>query len=429
MTPAAHASPARPARTPASLPVALLATLWAGSTAWFFTSLDTGALAFWSGLVPALWYTFCFWMLLRSSRPAFWRRIFFVSIALLFFPSFIGNLVDHRGSMTLDSTTVAAGETPFCHIAFTMTLVPQFLQAGFIFPARMTQSYASVMSMLVIWILASLTLGRGWCSWVCFYGGWDDGFSRLARKARLDMARAPEALRWFSFAMLGFVVLASMVSLTAVYCDWLCPFKMVTEYAAITSFGSWLAAVLFISGFTGMVVVLPLLTRKRFQCATFCPFGALQSLLDRISPFRIRIDSASCVSCMACVAACPVNALDADAIRKGADGPRITCTKCGECIDTCPKGAICIDFRRKKGGPPDLAAGPGSCSASSPGAAGAPVRSLVRWGKELLSPRILFTAMAWTLGMIVSSGFGTDTVGRLLSLALTGTFTSPGGQP
>lgn len=430
------------------LPASLVALAFAASQTWFFMNRsgnDPAAQA--ASISATLAYTGCFLMMLRSRRPAFWRRIFFVTIALVFFPAFIGNLLDHRGSMSLDQTTVANADTPFCHIAFTMTLIPQLLQAGFIFPARMTQGYASVFSMLLIWLLASLTLGRGWCAWVCFYGGWDDAFSRLARKPRLNLDKSPLPLRLFPFAMLGFVVLGSMASLVAVYCEWLCPFKMVTEYAAITGFASWLATIMFIVAFVGLVVVLPLLSRKRVQCATFCPFGALQSLLDRLSPFRIRIDTDTCTACQACVRACPTLSISPSIIQERSGGPGITCTKCGDCIELCPQNAIRLDFRHTRGqGPSPVLKEPGTgLSAPSPHqpgrlAAGFPLQSLVRnlcqSLKALLSPRVIFVTSAYTLGMIVSSGFAQNTLTRLINLFFHGQFSlavlaaaSAGGLP
>jgi ferredoxin-type protein NapH len=36
---------------------------------------------------------------------------------------------------------------------------------------------------------------------------------------------------------------------------------------------------IFVVLFAALVVVLPLLTKKRTQCSFFCPFGAFQSIL------------------------------------------------------------------------------------------------------------------------------------------------------
>lgn len=90
--------------------------------------------------------------------------------------------------------------------------------------------------------------------------------------------------------------------------------------------------------FTGLVIVLPLLTKRRMQCALLCPFGAMQSLTNKISPFELRIDRRKCLNCGQCIRICPVFALDETVLEKGA--PAFTCLKCGKCLDHCPQNAI-----------------------------------------------------------------------------------------
>ena len=59
------------------------------------------------------------------------------------------------------------------------------------------------------------------------------------------------------------IVLLSAATLEPVYCMWLCPFKAVTEYPAVRSFETAGQMGIFITLFLGLVVVLPLLTKKR----------------------------------------------------------------------------------------------------------------------------------------------------------------------
>ena len=111
-----------------------------------------------------------------------------------------------------------------------------------------------------------------------------------SRKPVLPIKNPGEKVRSLNFAMLMFLALASLAALASVYCQWFCPFKMVTEFEEITGFLSFIATVLFIVIFFALVLVLPFLMKRRIQCATFCPFGAMQSLLDRASIYRVRID-------------------------------------------------------------------------------------------------------------------------------------------
>jgi ferredoxin-type protein NapH len=116
------------------------------------------------------------------------------------------------------------------------------------------------------------------------------------------------------------------------------PFKAVSEFVEVDSFVTWIQTGLFIALFADLVVVLPLLTKKRFQCLSFCPVGAFQSLVDRVNVFDIRIVTEKCTSCKKCLRACPMNSIDEKALAKGTTGS--TCVKCGRCIDACPQKAI-----------------------------------------------------------------------------------------
>jgi polyferredoxin len=275
--------------------------------------------------------------------------------------------------------------------------------------------------MLAIWLVASLTLGRGWCAWVCFYGGWDDLFSRARKRALISLEGKEASVRRFSYAMLAFVALASLASLSAVYCVWLCPFKLVTEYPAITGFTGYLATMIFILAFFGLVVVMPALTRKRFQCAAYCPFGALQGLIDGISPFRIRIDTAACIGCGACARVCPVLAIDKALIEAKKAVPHLNCVKCGECVAACPRGAIRLAFRIASA-PLVAPAAAITAKADKAPSTSARERRMGAMLAEIVQPRILFATTAFVFGMVISSSFAVRSVGMVI-VAVAGLFT------
>lgn len=404
-------------RRRASLPVALILTAFgAASIGFFYLGLSADPVSKAAGWTGAGYYSFLLFMILRSGKPDSWRRVFFVSIALFFFPHFVGNLIEARGHMTVDALDVVSGRVPYCHIVSTMTLIPLILTKTVIFPGSLTGFYASIYSMLTIWLCASLLLGRGWCSWMCFYGGWDDLFSRTRKKAVLSLAGREKPIRRFNQAMLVFVALASMYTLMAVYCVWFCPFKILTEYEAVTGIGSYLALILFVCLFVGLVVVLPNLTRKRFQCSAFCPMGALQAVFDRITPFGVRIDSRKCSKCMACVKACPMLSLDSGLIEAGAGRPRHSCVKCGACVQACPKQAIRYEFRPASFIRRAFKLGDGPAPESR--AAGA----FLALGKEFLEPRNLFAVTAFILGSALSFSFAVGTLSRIIRMALGGSF-------
>lgn len=287
-------------------------------------------------LVTFLFLIYLFFRILYTGKTDRYRTMGFVTLALFFALTFIVNLIKARGSMTFNNENLLSCEIPFCHMVTTMIIIPIALTNSIIFPGSIIHGFASIASMLVIVIGVSLSLGRGFCSWGCFYGGWDDGASRILRKPKIK--KINPVFRWMSFAVLLIVAITSAMALNPVYCDWLCPFKTVTEFEKVTSFAILMKTIVFLSLFAGLVIILPVLSKKRIQCATFCPMGALLSLANKINVFDVRINKDQCSSCEKCSKDCPTLSLSAEDVKRGA--PSLTCMKCGKCIDSCSKHAI-----------------------------------------------------------------------------------------
>ena len=57
---------------------------------------------------------------------------------------------------------------------------------------------------------------------------------------------------------------------------------------------------IFTALFAAIVVILPLLTKKRTQCAFFCPLGPVQALANKINIFELKTDADRCVFCGLC---------------------------------------------------------------------------------------------------------------------------------
>jgi len=213
-----------------------------------------------------------------------------------------------------------------------MVLLPAVLKGVVIFPGAI--AYGAMWFLL--WMGTSLTIGRGWCSWGCIFGGWDEFFSRLRKKALVK--HVDRKWRFLPFAVLLAIVLLSAITFHPIYCEWLCPFKVVSEFEAPTSLATKVALGIFPVTFLGLVVALPLLTKKRIQCALFCPFGALQSFFNKVSIFELRIDLDRCSQCKRCLRECPTFSLDEGSLVSGK--ALMSCTRCGQCVDSCPKGAM-----------------------------------------------------------------------------------------
>jgi ferredoxin-type protein NapH len=277
-----------------------------------------------------------FFFMIYTGKTDRYRAFYFSTLAVMLVISFVSHMFEARGSMSLSEAKILQCEVPFCHLVIPMTLIPVALTKTIVFPGSLIGGYASIASMFVIWIGATLALGRGFCSWGCFYGGLDDGFSRVLKRPVIKNID-PKWI-YLPFAVLLLMVLTAAVYLFPTYCSWLCPFKAVTEFQAVTSTKILIQTIIFVSLFIGLVIVLPVLTKKRTQCAFLCPFGAMQSLTNKINVFDVRIDKEKCVKCKRCIQVCPTLSMNEESLERGC--ARITCMKCGKCIDNCPKEAI-----------------------------------------------------------------------------------------
>ena len=313
-----------------SLPMLLLTALMLTGGRLPSDALHRAALA-----VTYAVFNSAFFLMLYTGKTDRWRAPLFISYAALFIISFMSHTLEARGTLLVTNETMLKCGTPFCHIVIPTTLITAVLSRTIIFPGTMLGGYASVGSMFVIWIGASLALGKGWCSWGCFFGGLDDGFSRILR--RPFIRGIPQALADLPFAILMLVVLTSSASLAPQYCAWLCPFKAVTEFRPVLTSVDFAKTAVFVSLFLGFVVVLPMLTKRRTQCALLCPFGAMQSAANSVAPCDVRLDTSACVKCGLCIRNCPTLSLTEASLAVGA--PSMTCVRCGRCLDSCPKGA------------------------------------------------------------------------------------------
>ena len=132
------------------------------------------------------------WMM-KSGETYRPRRIFFVALGFLFPVGFISELIAQRGSMSISLEQMLLGNTPFCHLALPMMALPAILSKTIIFPGSILpkpENPHAFGAMLALWVGATLILGRGWCSWGCFFGGIEEGFASFRRKPLIQRSTA-----------------------------------------------------------------------------------------------------------------------------------------------------------------------------------------------------------------------------------------------
>jgi len=282
----------------------------------------------WAMAVSAGWW----WMERRGKLPLY-RQLYFALLAVFFLMAM--HLPKGMGR----------DFTPYCHLALAGNAA-RLVHTQFLAFAGGTWAKFGALSLGVLWLAVVLAVGGGFCSWVCFFGGVDDGMSRLPRKPIL---RIPGFIRprEFQLVLLAFLAFISFTQMEPEFCRWLCPFKLKTEIldpsdrAYVFQVGAFAAVgILFL-------VVVPLLTGKRAFCSAICPFGAIPPLLRWLNPHRVSIEKGGCKRCGACADACPSFAIERNG---GKYGVNRYCTSCLRCVPACPRGGIHLTMAGRKEG-------------------------------------------------------------------------------
>jgi ferredoxin-type protein NapH len=286
-----------------------------------------------------------FFMMMRTWSTYRWRRWFFMALGLLFPVGFIHNVMVMRGTMGIPIEEMIAGRTPFCYLPIPMLILPAALTKTIVFPGSILpgggMSGAGMAAMVGIWLAITIVVGKGWCSYACFFGGIEEGMASVPASAKLQ--KIDPRWRYGPWAVLLAMVLLSLALFEPAYCMWLCPFKAVSEYVAARNTMGMIQNGIFVVLFAGLVIALPLLTKKRTQCSFFCPFGAFQSIFNKTSVFDVKIDRTRCTPCVLCQKSCPTMSLTEESIAKGET--LMSCMKCGACVDACPKDAAVWHIR------------------------------------------------------------------------------------
>jgi len=293
-----------------------------------------------ASVITSIFMIALFFMMMRTWNTYRWRRWFFVALGILFPVGFIYNVMVMRGTMGIPIEEMIAGRTPFCYLPIPLLILPAAFTKTLVFPGSILpgggMSGAGMAAMAGVWLAITLVVGKGWCSYACFFGGIEEGRASVPTRAKLR--RIDPRWRYGPWAVLLVMVLLSLALFEPAYCLWLCPFKAVSEYVAARNTVGMVQNGIFVVLFGGLVIALPLLTKKRTQCAFFCPFGAFQSIFNKTSVFDLKIDRTRCSPCVLCKTACPTMSLTDESIARGET--LMSCMKCGACVDACPKHAV-----------------------------------------------------------------------------------------
>jgi len=181
-----------------------------------------------------------------------------------------------------------------------------------------------------------IAIGRMACGWACPFGLLQD----LLHKTKSYKLKLPP---WFGY--IKYAVLVGVAGILAwIFMEpWFCkmcpagileaglPLVLIDKTGDIKALVGWLfwtkVAIL-------VLVVMFSISIKRFFCRALCPIGAIYSVFNRLSFFRLKVIKEKCIDCETCVTVCP---MDVPVYRSP---NHKDCIRCLNCINNCPTKSI-----------------------------------------------------------------------------------------
>lgn len=222
-----------------------------------------------------------------------------------------------------------------------LPLTDPFVFAQTVFAGHVSSSEALVGVSLVVAFYA-LVSGRVYCSWVCPLNLATDFAAWLQQKLSINTAIVlPRNTRYWLIAL---AMVMAMVSGTLAW-EQVNPVSVIHRGMV---FGMGMAWLILLA-----IILLDLLISRRGWCGHLCPVGAFYSLLSRWSPLRVSaIAREQCDDCMDCFVVCPEPQVIRPALKGEKEETRLImssqCTNCGRCIDICGKEVFRFANRYKQ---------------------------------------------------------------------------------
>lgn len=200
------------------------------------------------------------------------------------------------------------------------------------FAAQYWLSEESVIGALIVLLVYVMLSGRVFCAWVCPMNIVTD-FAAWCREKlgiRSEVFHFPS---WFRYVMLVVSILVSLFSGVAA-------FEAVSPQAVIWREAVYGIGMGFISAVFG-IFAFDLAVSKRGWCGHICPLGAFWAVVGTAGQVKVGYNAESCTKCGDCLKVCPepqvLNFRQAQEKGLVASGE---CTNCGKCISVCTESSL-----------------------------------------------------------------------------------------
>lgn len=211
--------------------------------------------------------------------------------------------------------------------------------------ASRTVVWVMVMS-LVIPLIATVLLGRVFCSWICPVGLMLEITDKLRKVLRFLEVRPLDVRfsRAVKYVLLGAGLLMTaflaMPILGAIYPPAIIGREAhdlvfgMFDRAEAGHFGLWAGGLTWMSLILLGIILFEITVSRRWWCRYVCPGGALYSFLGSSRRVRVERFAKNCTDCGLCVTACPMGLVPMR------DEMGMECDNCGWCISVCDDDAI-----------------------------------------------------------------------------------------
>jgi len=185
---------------------------------------------------------------------------------------------------------------------------------------------------ILIPVLATLVLGKVFCSWICPA----NLLFEIAGKLRhlLRFAEIPPAEVKFSRVNKYVLLVVGLMIATIIG---LPIFSLIYPPAAVTRIlHGWIFGASIAGGLVllGLIFAFELFVSPRWWCRTMCPGGALYGLIGWPRLLRVKLATDRCTHCRKCEGACEPG------LNPVTESDGIECDNCGACIRRCPEQAL-----------------------------------------------------------------------------------------
>ncbi|HEY9060058.1 MAG TPA: 4Fe-4S binding protein [Pseudobacteroides sp.] len=193
-----------------------------------------------------------------------------------------------------------------------------------------------------ILIFIGTLIGRAVCGWICPFGFFQDILYKTPFK-KIKIHKLFEKLKYVILLVTVILLPALYISFdigsgSPYFCKFICPAGTLEAGIPLAIANERIRSTLGLLFTWKMalligVIILSMASKRPF-CRVVCPLGAIYSVFNKISFYRMEVSKSKCTRCGSCKSKCPVD----HTIYENPNG--LECIRCGNCKKNCPAGAI-----------------------------------------------------------------------------------------